>query len=108
MALDRVTLFLFNWFHRLKKDFTDQAKKLGSKEDALKTISLNAAKAMGIEKTTGSLEVGKDATFFISVGDALDMKSNKVEQAFIQGRDINLDNWHKQLDKKFSDKYGIK
>lgn len=79
-----------------------------SKEDALKTITLNAAKAMGVDKTTGSLAVGKDATFFISAGDALDMVSNKVEEAFIQGRSINLDNLHKQLDKKFSDKYGIK
>jgi imidazolonepropionase-like amidohydrolase len=79
-----------------------------SKEDALKTITLNAAKAMGIDKTTGSLAIGKDATFFISAGDALDMISNKVEEAFIQGRSINLDNLHKQLDKKFSDKYGIK
>jgi hypothetical protein len=78
------------------------------KEEALKTITLNAAKAMGIDQTTGSLEVGKDATFFISAGDALDMRTNKVEEAFIQGRAINLDNLHKQLDKKFSDKYGIK
>ena len=75
------------------------------KEKALSTITLNAAKAMGIDQTTGSIEKGKDATFFISAGDALDMKTNKVEQAFIQGRDINLDNLHKQLDKKFSDKY---
>jgi imidazolonepropionase-like amidohydrolase len=79
-----------------------------SKEDALKTITLNAAKAMGIDKITGSLAVGKDATFFISAGDALDMIGNKVEEAYIQGRMINLDNLHKQLDKKFSDKYGIK
>lgn len=75
------------------------------KEKALSTITLNAAKAMGVDKITGSIEDGKDATFFISAGDALDMKTNKVEQAFIQGRDINLDNLHKQLDKKFSDKY---
>ncbi|WP_441902558.1 amidohydrolase family protein [Pedobacter psychrotolerans] len=75
------------------------------KEKALSTITLNAAKVMGVDKTTGSIETGKDATFFISAGDALDMRTNKVEQAFIQGRDINLDNLHKQLDKKFSDKY---
>ena len=75
------------------------------KEKALSTITLNAAKVMGVDKTVGSIEVGKDATFFISAGDALDMRTNKVEQAFIQGRDINLDNLHKQLDKKFSDKY---
>ncbi|RZL46251.1 MAG: amidohydrolase [Pedobacter sp.] len=78
------------------------------KEKALQTITLNTAKILGIDKTAGSIETGKDATLFISAGDALDMKTNKVEQAFIQGRSINLDNLHKQLDKKFSDKYGIK
>jgi hypothetical protein len=36
------------------------------------------------------------------------MKTNHVEKAFIQGRDINLDNLHKQLDRKFSEKYGMK
>ncbi|WP_113651568.1 amidohydrolase family protein [Pedobacter namyangjuensis] len=77
-------------------------------EKALQTITLNTAKILGIDKTTGSIEVGKDATIFISAGDALDMKTNKVETAFIQGRSINLDNLHKQLDKRFSDKYGIK
>ena len=78
------------------------------KEKALQTITLNTAKVLGIDKTAGSLEAGKDATLFISSGDALDMKSNEVVQAFIQGRDINLDNLHKQLNKKFSDKYGLK
>jgi imidazolonepropionase-like amidohydrolase len=78
------------------------------KEKALQTITLNTAKVLGIDKTTGSLEIGKDATLFISAGDALDMKTNKVERAFIQGRDINLDNLHKQLDRRYSEKYGIK
>ncbi|TDO20007.1 amidohydrolase family protein [Pedobacter duraquae] len=78
------------------------------KEKALSTITLNTAKVLGVDKTTGSLEAGKDATLFISVGDALDMKTNNVEKAFIQGRDINLDNLHKQLDRKFSEKYGLK
>lgn len=78
------------------------------KESALSAITLNTAKVLGIDKQTGSLETGKDATLFISTGDALDMKTNHVEQAFIQGRSINLDNLHKQLDKKFSDKYSAK
>lgn len=78
------------------------------KEKALSEITLNTAKVLGIDKTTGSIEAGKDATLFISTGDALDMKTNHVEKAFIQGRDINLDNLHKQLDKKFSEKYGMK
>ncbi|RZK77762.1 MAG: amidohydrolase [Pedobacter sp.] len=75
------------------------------KEKALSTITLNTAKVLGLDKSTGSLEMGKDATLFISAGDALDMKTNNVEKAFIQGRDINLDNLHKQLDRKFSGKY---
>lgn len=78
------------------------------KERALSEITLNTAKVLGIDKTTGSIEAGKDATLFISTGDALDMKTNHVEKAFIQGRDINLDNLHKQLDRKFSEKYGMK
>lgn len=79
-----------------------------SKEKAIQAITLNAAKILGIDKTTGSIEVGKDATLFISAGDALDMKSHKIEKAFIQGREINLGNRHKDLNKKFMDKYNLK
>jgi imidazolonepropionase-like amidohydrolase len=79
-----------------------------SKEQALALITINTAKILGIDKSTGSLEVGKDATLFISGGDALDMLGNKVENAFIQGRTINLDNLHKQLYKRYQEKYGVK
>jgi imidazolonepropionase-like amidohydrolase len=79
-----------------------------TKEQALSMITLNTAKILGIDKTTGSLETGKDATLFISGGDALDMLTLDVQRAFIQGRDISLDNLHKQLYKRYSDKYGVK
>ncbi|MDB5154305.1 MAG: amidohydrolase family protein [Mucilaginibacter sp.] len=86
-----------------------QASGFGlTKEQALSMITLNNAKILGIDKTTGTLEVGKDANLFISKGDALDMITIDVETAFIQGRNINLDNLHKQLYKKFSAKYGFK
>jgi len=78
------------------------------KEQAVSMITLNNAKILGIDKTTGTLEVGKDANLFISKGDALDMISIDVQKAFIQGRDINLDNLHKQLYRRFAAKYGIK
>lgn len=78
-----------------------------SKEQAVQMITLNNAKILGIDKTAGSLEVGKDATLFISKGDALDMLTLNVDTAFIQGRNINLDNLHKQLYKKFATKYGV-
>lgn len=75
------------------------------KEQALASITLNAAKILGIDKTAGSLEVGKDATLFISNGDALDMIGNDVETAFIRGKTLNLDNLHKQLFKRYSQKF---
>ncbi|GAB3915434.1 amidohydrolase family protein [Mucilaginibacter boryungensis] len=78
-----------------------------SKEQALSMITMNNAKILGIDKTTGTLETGKDANLFISGGDALDMITIDVQKAFIQGRDINLDNLHKQLYRKFAGKYGL-
>ena len=79
-----------------------------TKEQALSMITINNARILGIDKTTGTLEVGKDANLFISKGDALDMITIDVQKAFIQGRDINLDNLHKQLYRKFAGKYGVK
>jgi imidazolonepropionase-like amidohydrolase len=76
-----------------------------NKEQALAAITLSTAKILGIDKTTGSLEIGKDATLFISNGDALDMLGNDVEAAFIRGKKLDLDNLHKQLFKRYSEKY---
>ncbi|GAB2774767.1 amidohydrolase family protein [Salinimicrobium soli] len=76
-----------------------------NKEDALKMITSNTAKILGVDDTLGTLEVGKDATVFISEGDALDMRTNKVTKAFIQGRDISLESHQTELGKRYSDKY---
>ncbi|NUM51619.1 MAG: amidohydrolase family protein [Flavobacteriales bacterium] len=75
------------------------------KEEALMLITLNAAKILGIDKQCGSLELGKEATLFISSGDALDMLTNNVEHAFIQGREIDLNNHQKELYEKYKKKY---
>ncbi|HVM89022.1 MAG TPA: amidohydrolase family protein [Puia sp.] len=79
-----------------------------SKEQALQAITLNAAKILGIENRTGSIEIGKDANIVVSDGDILDIRTNNISTAFIQGRQINLDNKQKQLFKKYMDKYGLK
>jgi imidazolonepropionase-like amidohydrolase len=70
-------------------------------EDAIMSITLNAAKILGIDSIVGSIEKGKDATFFISTGDALDMRSNNVEEAFIKGKPIDLNNHQKELYDKY-------
>lgn len=79
-----------------------------SKEEALQAITLNTAKILGIDDKTGSIEIGKDANIIISEGDVLDMKTSKVVYAFIQGRQVSLDDKHKQLNERYKQKYGIK
>ncbi|UYQ91865.1 amidohydrolase family protein [Chitinophaga horti] len=78
-----------------------------TKEEALSAVTFNAAKILGIADKTGSLEVGKDANIVVSKGDILDMKTNHVTQAFIQGREISLDNKHKQLYDRYKHKYNL-
>jgi imidazolonepropionase-like amidohydrolase len=78
------------------------------KELALQLITLNTAKLLGIDSQSGSLEVNKDATLFISEGDALDMRTNKLTNAFIQGRKISLETHQNDLNKKYKEKYNQK
>ena len=75
------------------------------KEAAVRAITLNNAKIMGIEDSVGSIEEGKSATFFICKGDVFDMRTSKVQQAFIDGREIDLNNKQKDLYNKFKAKY---
>jgi imidazolonepropionase-like amidohydrolase len=79
-----------------------------TKEEALSAITLNAANILGIADKTGSIETGKDANIVVSEGDILDMRTNIITQAFIQGRQIDLNNKQKQLAEKYETKYGIK
>jgi imidazolonepropionase-like amidohydrolase len=78
-----------------------------TKEEALQSITLSAAKILGIDDKTGSIEVGKDANIIISEGDILDMKSSIIKYAFIQGRQISLENKQTQLYERYKYKYGI-
>ena len=78
-----------------------------TKEQALQAITLNAAKILGIDKQTGSLEINKDANIIISDGDVLDIASSNITYAFIQGKQLNLDNKQKQLYERYKTKYGI-
>jgi len=70
-------------------------------EYAISALSLNTSKILGVDEKSGSIEIGKDATFFISSGDALDMIENNVEKAFIRGNEVNLNNHQKELYNKY-------
>ncbi len=75
------------------------------KEKALQLITANTAKILGIDTNYGTLEVGKSATLFISEGDALDMRTNKLIHAYIDGRAISLETHQTKLYKRYMDKY---
>ena len=73
-------------------------------EKAISSITLNAAQILGVDEYCGSIEKGKDATFFISSGDALDMRTNNVEKAYIQGVTVDLSNHQKELFNKYKNR----
>ncbi|QWX82494.1 amidohydrolase family protein [Cellulophaga sp. HaHaR_3_176] len=75
------------------------------KEIALQLITGNTAKILGIDADYGTLEVGKSATLFIAEGDALDMRTNQLSQAFIDGRSISLETHQTKLWKRYMGKY---
>lgn len=76
------------------------------KEEALKTITSNTAEALGVDSRVGTLEVGKDATLFVSAGDALDYRTNVLSHAFISGKLVTLPGNQEELYERYSKKYG--
>ena len=56
-----------------------------SEEEALKFVTINAAKQLGIDRRVGSLEPGKDADFVVWSGNPLDSRS-VVLQTWIDGK----------------------
>lgn len=76
-----------------------------AKEKAVQMLTGNTAKILGIDATHGTLAVGKSATLFISKGDALDMRTNQLSHAFIDGRNISLETHQTELWKRYMGKY---
>ncbi len=73
-------------------------------EEALKSITLRPAEILGVADRIGSLEPGKDASLFIANGDILEPETT-VEQAWIDGRKVDMKDRHKRLYEKYSEKY---
>ena len=75
-----------------------------SKSEALRSITLSTAEILGVDDMIGSLDIGKDATFFISETPPMEMNP-KILMAFIQGKEVDLNNHQKMLYKKYQEKY---
>lgn len=84
-----------------------QAAAFGLPRDvALRSVTLSVAEILGIDDRQGSLEPGKDATLFVSDGDVLDYLGHRVEMMFIEGREVDLDDRHKTLHRKYRRRLG--
>ena len=86
----------------------DEAMRAASwgltKDQALRAITLSAAEILGVDEQIGSLDLGKDATFFISDNEPL-TQSNHPIKAYIQGREVDLSDRQKNLWEKYKEKY---
>ncbi len=75
------------------------------KDEALKAVTLYPARILGVADRLGSLEVGKEATLFVTDGDPLEITTH-VEAAYIAGRPVDLSNKQTRLYDKYRQKYG--
>lgn len=70
------------------------------KEEALKSITINAAEIFGIADQYGSVEAGKRANLIVSTGDPLETKT-QIIHVFIDGFRIPMSNRHIRLYQEF-------
>ena len=72
-------------------------------EEAIRAVTQAPAEMLGIADRVGTLEPGKDATLLITTGNPLDMM-NDIEQAYIQGRELDMMDIHRFFFEKYLEK----
>lgn len=73
-------------------------------DTAIRSITLDAARALGVDAQLGSLDVGKRATLIVTTDNPLEVTSD-VTMAFIDGREIDLRSKHTELAQKYLERY---
>ncbi|WP_156925706.1 amidohydrolase family protein [Shewanella fidelis] len=71
-----------------------------TKDEALQSITLDAAKVLGIDNM-GAIAPGYKANIILATGDILDPMQAGIESIYIDGRKIDLNNRHQQLYQKY-------
>lgn len=71
--------------------------------EAVKALTLHPAQMAGVAERLGSIETGKDATFFVTDGDVLDIRS-QVKRMWIGGQEVSLESRHTRLYEKYKNR----
>jgi imidazolonepropionase-like amidohydrolase len=75
-----------------------------SEADALRAVTINAAKILGINDRTGSIEVGKEANFLLTKGDLFDIRTSKIEAIYFKGIQLDISTRQEALGQKYREK----
>jgi imidazolonepropionase-like amidohydrolase len=70
-------------------------------DEALKSVTLNAAEIWGIDSEYGSIDKGKFADLIVTDGDPLEVRT-QVKMMFIKGVAVDLESKHTRLYKLYS------
>jgi len=71
-----------------------------SHDDAIKALTLDAARILGVDSQVGSIDAGKVANLVVLTGDPLEIRS-QIRHVVVAGRDVPLDNSQVELFKKY-------
>jgi imidazolonepropionase-like amidohydrolase len=71
-----------------------------SRDEAIRGLTLYPAEVLGVADRLGSLEAGKEASFFVADGDILDIRT-QVKRLWIAGKEVSLDSRHTRLYEKY-------
>jgi imidazolonepropionase-like amidohydrolase len=69
-------------------------------DDAIKALTLDAARILGVDGQAGSIDAGKIANLVVVTGDPLEIRS-QIRHVIVAGRDVPLDNSQVELFKKY-------
>jgi hypothetical protein len=69
-------------------------------DEAIKALTINAARILGVDSQVGSIEAGKLANLIVVKGDPIEVRS-QIQHVVIAGRDVPLESKHTELYKRY-------